>query len=78
MDKKTGVLSYNYDNNRFGILDKNMELWINEGLYCGDSFEIFINGEWQKDRIEMTVSKEWYLVNSHFKDTQLEYIKVKY
>lgn len=60
MSKKTGILSYNYDNKRIGILDV-MDLWADDGLHCGETFEVYIKGEWVADRLEMSGS-EWYLV----------------
>lgn len=76
--KRIGKIEFNYENNRYGIIN-NMDLWENEGLHCGSSIEVFINGEWVKDRIEMRRNNnkdEYYLINS--KLTELAGIKVKY
>ncbi|HBJ2623691.1 hypothetical protein FDB24_16710 [Clostridium botulinum] len=77
MDKKTGILGYNYDNDRYGILNS-MDLWETEGLNCGEGLEIFINGKWVSDRLEMTCDKKWYLVESKLQGNQLEGLKIKY
>ena len=76
MNKKKGILGYNYDNDRIGILDV-MDLWADDGLHCGETLEVYIDGEWKSDRIEMSGS-EWYLVYSKLKGDQLEGIKVRY
>lgn len=76
MNKKTGKLSYNYENERYGILDR-MDLWLDSGLHCGECFEVFINGEWVADRIELSKG-EWYLVYSKLCGDELEGIKVRY
>lgn len=76
--KSIGKISFNYENNRYGILNS-MNLWYNDGLHCGECLEVFINGEWIKDRIEMrwnSENNEYYLVNT--KITELEGLKVKY
>lgn len=76
--KSIGKISFNYDNNRYGILN-NMNLWHNDGLRCGECLEVFVNGKWIKDRIEMrwnSENDEYYLVNT--KITELEGITVKY
>lgn len=75
MDKKTGKLGYNYDNNRIGILS--FDLWVDDGLHCGETFEVYIDGEWKVDRLELSGS-EWYLVYSKLKGDELEGLKVRY
>lgn len=70
-------LSYNYSNDRFGILNS-MDLWENDGLHCGQGLEIYINGEWRNDRIEMMRDNVWYLVESKLKGNQLEGLKCRY
>lgn len=74
---KEGKLSYNYENDRYGIINSS-DLWAIDGLHCGDTFAIFINDEWVEDRIEMDINSTWYLVNSKLESNQLEGIKVKY
>lgn len=73
---KTGILGYNYENERYGILDA-MDLWADKGLHCGETFEVFINNEWKADRIEMSKG-QWYLVYSKLEGDQLEGLKVRY
>lgn len=69
-------LGYNPDNNRYGILEH--DLWVNEGLHCGNVIEVKIDGKWIKDRIEYDHRiNNWYLVKSGLIGEQLEFIKVK-
>jgi hypothetical protein len=78
MSSTTGILGYNYDEKRIGILNS-MDLWAVKGLHCGEVFEVLINDEWIVDRIEFTSrTDEWYLVNSKLSGNQLEGLKVKY
>lgn len=77
MSKKIGYLSYNCENDRIGILDSS-DLWFDDGLHCGECFEVFINGEWKADRLEMTCDKVWHLVDSKLKGAELEGLKVRY
>lgn len=76
MSKKTGILGYNYNNERFGILNS-MDLWEDDGLHCGECFEVFVNGKWIQDRIEMKFDKTWYLVETKLEGDQLEGLKVR-
>lgn len=69
-----GRLGYNVDNDRYGVLV--MDLWKVEGLHCGDTFEIWLDGKWKAERIEM--SDQWYLVYSKLKGGKLEGKKVRY
>lgn len=70
------ILGYNVENDRYGILE--MDLWVNDGLHCGQGIEIYINGEWVEDRIEYNHKiKKWYLVNSGLIGEELEYLKVR-
>lgn len=75
-EKKTGRLGYNYDNERMGILDR-MDLWADDGLHCGETFEVFIDNQWKADRLELSRG-EWYLVYSKLAGDQLEGLKVRY
>lgn len=77
MNKKIGWLSYNYDNERFGIVDK-MDLWLDSGLHCGECLEVYLNDSWVADRIEMNFSKTWYLVETKMTGSDLEGLKVRY
>ncbi|NOW85323.1 DUF5348 domain-containing protein [Clostridium beijerinckii] len=57
------ILGYNEELKRYGALD--FDLWVKgkAGLHCGQSMEIFINGEWIKDKIEMKADGTWYFAN---------------
>lgn len=69
-------LGYNDENDRYGILEH--DLWINEGLHCGEGIEVYVNDKWVKDRIGYNHKIEsWYLVESGLVGEQLEYLKVK-
>ena len=70
-----GKLGYNSENGRYGILT--MDLWEDNGLHCGETLEIFLDGKWQSDRIEMGVDGEWYLVYSKLRGSDLEYLPVR-
>lgn len=74
--KSIGWLGYNNTNDRMGILDK-MDLWADDSLHCGETFEVFLNGEWVADRLELSKG-QWYLVNSKLSGSQLEGLKVRY
>lgn len=77
MDKRVGKLGYNKQNDRFGILID--DLWVDDGLHCGECFEIFVDGEWSVDRIEFSSkSNEWYLVYSKLSGYDLERLKVRF
>ena len=70
-----GKLGYNPENDRYGILS--MDLWEDDGLSCGETFEILIDGEWIADRIEMLFGGEWYLVYRKLKGSDLENLPVR-
>lgn len=77
MEKITGIMRYNYDEKRMGILS--FDLWVKDGLHCGETLEVLIDDEWVADRIEYTSkTSEWYLVNSKLQGADLEGLKVKY
>jgi len=70
------ILGYNIENDRYGILE--MDLWVNEGLHCGESIEVFVNDRWIKDRMEYDHNiNNWYLVETRLIGEQLEYVKVR-
>ncbi|MBC2460395.1 DUF5348 domain-containing protein [Clostridium beijerinckii] len=75
-NRKIGWLGYNSNNDRMGILD-NMDLWADDGLHCGECFEVFLNDEWKAERLELG-NGEWYLVYSKLSGEQLEGLKVRY
>ncbi|MCR5691102.1 MAG: ParB/RepB/Spo0J family partition protein [Eubacterium sp.] len=62
--ENTGILSYNAENDRYGIKMGNE--WINTGFHCGDRLRAFINGCWVDTRMEYSLEKEWYLVGTEF------------
>lgn len=70
-----GYLGYNYKNKRYGFLVR--DLWENDGFHCGDTFEVKINGEWVKTRIEMTTDGEWYLINTNLEGDDLEHREIR-
>ncbi len=57
-----GILSYNNENDRYGIKMGNE--WINTGFHCGDCLRVFINGYWVDTCMESSVDREWYLVGT--------------
>ncbi len=57
--KNRGILRYNYDENRYGIMDSSDE-WYISGLHCGMCFEVLYNGHWVPTRIEM--AEDWFLM----------------
>ncbi len=75
---KVGFLVYNEFNNRYAIISKDEEL-VNDGLHCGDSVEVFHNGEWVHTRMEMSwdLPGEWYLTHTGLKGSQLQGLKVR-
>lgn len=75
MNEETGTLRYNCENDRFGIL--NMDLWINDGLHCGECLEVLINNRWHKDRLEMNRKGNWCLIKSGLEGNELEGLQVK-
>lgn len=69
-------LGYNYENDRYGILET--DIWVDKGLHCGECIEVKVNGKWIKDRIEYDHKiNNWYLVKSKFIGEQLEYLEVR-
>jgi dsDNA-specific endonuclease/ATPase MutS2 len=58
--KKKGILGYNYQEERYGILN-NLDLWEISGLHCGATFQVLVDDTWINDRIDMA-NDEWYLV----------------
>lgn len=69
-----GVLQFNSATQRYGI--RNSTHWINEGLHCGEVFEVYLNDNWSKDRIEYY--NDWYLVYSKLKGDELNHLIVRY
>ena len=64
-------LHYNNENDRFGI--KVDGEWEVEGLHCGQTFEVMVDGAWIPARIEMRWKGNiWYLVDTPFWGDGLE------
>ena len=73
-EKQIGILGYNSSNDRYGILA--MDLWVDDGLHCGECLEVYVDDEWVQDRLEM--GDTWYLVNSKLKGNDLEGLRVRF
>ena len=73
---RIGRLGYNDRNKRFGILYS--DLWVNEGLHCGNSLVYWesTENEWVESCIEMDYEGHWYIVGASCPHGELEYIKV--
>lgn len=72
-----GRLGYNYENGRYGLLV--CDLWENDGLHCGQTMEVMVDGNWIPTQIEMVwteTGNEWYLVGTPYKGN-LEYVRVR-
>lgn len=83
---KTGILAYNGENERFGMLA--CDLWEVEGFHCGDCFEVWNSEEekWNSVRIEKhfqepSLIKEdyenWYLVGTKLQGEELEGLRIR-
>lgn len=72
-----GILGYNRDNDRYGLLVS--DLWEIDGFHCGESLEVFVDGKWISTRMEMAWDgreSHWYLVGTpYFGD--LEYVRAR-
>lgn len=71
---KQGILSYNPENNRYGLLVN--DLWADTGFHCGECLEVMVDGEWVQTRMEMDIGRNWYLVGTPYRGN-LEYIKAR-
>ncbi|MCS6131417.1 hypothetical protein DWV13_07155 [Clostridium botulinum] len=76
MSKRTGILGYNYNNERYSILNA-MDLLEDSGLHCGEVLEVFIDDKWIADRIEIGKG-EWYLIYSKLHGEQLEGLRIRF
>ena len=72
---KQGRLGYNSQNDRYGLLIS--DLWEHEGFHCGEPLEVLIDGEWVQTRMEMDISRQWYLVGTQLKGNDLEYVQAR-
>lgn len=66
-----GKLYYNADNQRYGLLKDGEQ--VSDGLHCGMTLEVLIDGQWQPTRIEC--GDDWYLVG--FPDVALDNLKAR-
>lgn len=77
---ETGILAYNPENGRFGMLV--MDLWKIDGFHCGDCFDIwdFETEKWIPTRIEKCFSEtiqNWYLVGTGITGSDLEGLRIR-
>lgn len=72
---KEGRLGYNIDNRRYGLLIS--DLWEHTGIHCGEPLEVLVDDTWQKTRMEMDSSGQWYLVGTPYKGHGLEYVRAR-
>jgi hypothetical protein len=70
-----GRLSYNGENDRYGLLIS--DFWKNDGFHCGETMEAEVDGEWVPTAIEMSMSGEWYLVGTPYRGDDLEYVNIR-
>ena len=72
-----GRLGYNHHNGRYGILVS--DLWEMDGFHCGETLEVWDweKEEWIPTQMEMTWEKEWYLVDTPYRGSDLEGLKVR-
>lgn len=69
-------LAYNEELDRYGVLEH--DLWVDNGLHCGECIQVKCNNTWIQDRIEYDHKiKNWYLVKTKLIGEQLEYLEVK-
>ena len=71
----TGRLGYNRENGRYGLLVS--DLWEVAGFHCGEHMEVMVDGKWVRTRMEMSMEREWYLVDTPYYGDDLEYVKVR-
>lgn len=72
---KKGILAYNPENNRYGLLRS--DLWEIEGFHCGETLDVQIDGEWLPTRMEMNIEGEWYLVGTPYRGEALQFLTVR-
>lgn len=71
----TGQLTYNFYGNRYGIKNK-AGSWVDDGLHCGECFEVKIGSKWVQTRLEYGGKNDgWYLVG--LPDVDLEQLPVR-
>lgn len=70
----TGRLGYNSENGRYGLLVS--DLWEHEGFHCGEPLEVLVDEKWIPTRMEMSIERQWYLVDTPFYGN-LEYTQAR-
>lgn len=63
---KQGALLYDEQIDRYKI--RFGPEHFSDGLHCGESFEVLIDGKWMQTRIEMNIKQKWYLVGIKCED----------
>ena len=71
---KQGRLGYNSSNGRYGLLSS--DLWIDTGFHCREGMEVLVDDEWVQTRMEMNLTREWYLVGIPYCGN-LEYVQAR-
>lgn len=69
-------LAYNCENNHYGILN-NANSWERKGLRSGEWVEVYHNGKWITDRMELKFPKTWYLLETKLSGNRLEGLEVR-
>lgn len=72
--KIEGRLGFNEENERYGLLVS--DLWEHPGFCCGEPLEVLVDGKWVQSRMEMSPSREWYLVGTPYRG-DLEYVRAR-
>lgn len=86
VDTITGILGYNSENDRYGLLV--CDLWEIEGFHCGETLDVWDSEseQWVPTRMEMRHrapsfppkhNDGWYLVGTPYSGTALEGLKVR-
>ncbi len=69
-----GRLGFNPANGRYGLLVS--DLWQHTGFHCGECMEVYIDGCWQRTRMEMGNDHQWYLAGTAYYG-DLEYVRAR-
>ena len=67
-------LGFNRENGRYGLLSG--DLWVNDGLHCGQSLEVDTDDGVVLTRLEMDANGEWYLIGTSWSGSDLEGLRV--
>lgn len=68
------LLGINRENGRYGLLSG--DLWVNDGLHCGQELEVETRDGSILTRLEMDANGNWYLVGTSWSGADLEGLKV--